>query len=73
MTHSVNSEAETARVISLSPEETRAFFDAKAQELLGISGDEFRRRWRAGYYDATADLPGNSDIIYLAMLGASGY
>ena len=53
-------------VRDLSPEESRAFFDAKAQELLGISGDEFARRWNAGDYDETADEP-PFDIMYLAM------
>ena len=54
-------------VRDLSPEESRAFFDAKARELLGISGDEFVRRWNAGDYDEIADDPAHSDIMYLAM------
>ena len=53
----------------LSPAETRAFFDKKALSLLGISGDEFRRRWQAGDYDEIADDPEHSDIMYLALLG----
>jgi hypothetical protein len=53
----------------LSPEESRAFFDAKARELLGISGDEFMQRWNAGDYDEIADDPAHSDIMYLAILG----
>lgn len=32
----------------LSLEEGRAFFDEMARERLGISGDEFVRRWHAG-------------------------
>jgi len=56
-------------VRDLSPEESRAFFDAKAQALLGISGDEFVRRWNAGDYDEIADDPAHSDIMYLAILG----
>lgn len=52
----------------LSPEESRAFFDAKARSLLGISGDEFLRRWNAGDYDEIADDP-PFDIMYLAILG----
>ena len=51
----------------LSPEESRAFFDAKARELLDISGEEFVRRWNAGEYDEIADDPAHSDIMYLAM------
>jgi len=53
----------------LSPEETLAFFDDKARSLLGISGEEFRRRWRAGDYDEIADDPEHSDIMYLVLLG----
>lgn len=75
MIPSVESETETgtetSQVIDLNPEESKAFFDAQVESLLGISGDEFLRRWHAGDYDETADLPGNSDIIYLAMMGAS--
>ena len=56
-------------VRDLSPEESRAFFDAKASELMGISGDEFVRRWNAGEYDDVADDPAHSDIMYLALLG----
>jgi hypothetical protein len=60
--------AETVEPIvrDLTPEESRAFFDAKARELLGISGEEFVRRWRAGEYDEIADEP-PFDIMYLAM------
>jgi hypothetical protein len=54
-------------VQELTIEETRAFFDRMARELLGISADEFRRRWNAGEYDAIADDGDHSDIMYLAM------
>jgi hypothetical protein len=40
-----------------------------ARELLGISADEFRRRWNAGEYDEIADDGDHSDITYLALLG----
>lgn len=53
----------------MTVEESRAFFDDKAHTLLGISGDEFRRRWNAGEYDAIADDPDHSDIMYLVLLG----
>ena len=56
-------------VVELNLEESRAFFDEKARQLLGISGEEFLRRWNAGEYVEIADEPGNSDLIYLAMLG----
>lgn len=54
-------------VIDLTPEESWAFFDDKAHELLGISGEEFVRRWNAGDYDEIADDGEHSDIMYLAM------
>ena len=54
-------------VRDLSLKESWAFFDAKAQELMGIGGDEFIRRWNAGDYDAIADDPAHSDIMYLAL------
>ena len=34
----------------LSAEEARASFDLQVREALGISGDEFIRRWEAGEY-----------------------
>lgn len=58
-------------VRELSEAESVAFFEGKARQLLGISGEEFLRRWDAGDYDGIADHPSNGDIIYLALLGAS--
>lgn len=52
--------------------ESRAFFDDKARQLLGISGDEFVRRYYTGRYDDILDDPHHSDLIYLAMLGGLG-
>ena len=37
-------------VVELTKEEWEREFDAEARESLGISGDEFRRRWEAGEY-----------------------
>ena len=56
-------------VVELNFEESQAFFDKQAKERLGISGEEFLRRWHAGEYDEIADEPGNADLIYLSMLG----
>lgn len=36
--------------IELTPEEARAVFHRKTRRLLGISGDDFVRRWEAGDY-----------------------
>jgi hypothetical protein len=41
----------------LTPDEAKADFDAKARELLGISGEEFLRRLDAGEYDEVLDDP----------------
>ena len=38
----------------LTPEEGRAWFDKLIPELLGMSGDEYLRRYDAGEY---ADMP----------------
>jgi hypothetical protein len=62
-------EIELPQVQELTVEETRAFFDRMARELLGISADEFRRRWNAGEYDAIVDDGDHSDILYLALVG----
>jgi hypothetical protein len=52
-------------VTILDQDEGRHLFDREAQRLLGISGDEFLRRWEAGEYDADPDRP---EIMSLAML-----
>jgi len=49
----------------LTPEEGRAMFDARARELLGISGEEFLRRLDAGEYDDIYDDP---EIVSLDLL-----
>jgi hypothetical protein len=46
-------EAET----TLSTEEGRELFVREARRLLGISGDEFVRRWEAGDYRDLPDMP----------------
>ena len=56
------------RVEWATPEEGRALLDEQAQQLLGISGEEFLRRWDAGEYRAIADTPGNLHITRLASL-----
>jgi len=37
-------------VVELSDEEARAFFDREARRLVGLSGDEFLRRYDRGDY-----------------------
>jgi len=49
----------------LSEEEGVDLLDRQAMEALGIDGDEFRRRWEAGEYEAEPDRP---EIVRLVML-----
>jgi hypothetical protein len=53
----------------LDEEEGREYFDRQAQRLLGISGDEFLRRYDAGEYE-TPDLDDRTlrGVMKLAML-----
>jgi hypothetical protein len=48
------------------------FFDDMVRRRLGISGDEFIRRYYAGRYNDILDDPHHSDLMYLAMLGDLG-
>jgi hypothetical protein len=52
-----NPEEELPPLYILTPEEARAQFDARARELMGISGEEFLRRLDAGEYDEIYDDP----------------
>ncbi|MBA3416558.1 MAG: hypothetical protein H0U10_15160 [Chloroflexia bacterium] len=51
----------------LTVEEGRAFFNEKVQTALGISGDEFLRRYDAGVYDAIEEDEAGRQIIRLMM------
>ena len=53
----------------LGADESHALFDAMARDLLGMTGDEFLARRKAGDF-ADADAPGNSDVMFLALLVA---
>jgi hypothetical protein len=50
----------------LTDDEAVEFFDRNARELLGISGEEFLRRWDRGDYRGIED--DDERIISLAML-----
>lgn len=52
----------------ITPEEGRALFDNEARRLLGISGEEFLRRWDAGEYREIADTSDHLHIMDLAFL-----
>ena len=48
---------------ALTREEARAVFNERAQRLLGLDGEEFRRRWEAGELD-----PDDDRVLRLVML-----
>jgi hypothetical protein len=57
--------AEAAPTTGLTREEVRSLVDRQARRYLGISGEEFRRRWDRGEY---ADDPDRAGLIRLAFL-----
>ena len=56
------------RVELYDPEETRRAFDAETRRLVGMSGDEFIRRWDAGEFGALADDAEHPEVMRLALL-----
>jgi hypothetical protein len=56
----------------LDDEESRAFFDTQARRLLGISGEEFLRRYDAGEFNGMLDDPQHRGVMKLAMLRPFG-
>jgi hypothetical protein len=55
-------------IVILEDDEARAYFDATARELLGMSGEEFLRRLDAGEWEEVIDDGEHSDHLYLAMM-----
>lgn len=55
-------------VYTVTPEQGRRLFDEAVQQMIGISGEEFIRRWEAGEYWGIADEPGRRHIGYLIGL-----
>jgi hypothetical protein len=51
-------------IVELSDDEARELFDRRARQTLGMSGDEFLRRWDAG---EIAD-PDRTEIVELVLL-----
>ena len=52
----------------LTREESRAYFDQQARELMGMSGAEFLRRYDAGEFDDILDDIDHMEIMRLVML-----
>ena len=61
-------QTESDQIQWLTPEESRALFDEQARAIMGMSGEEFIRRWDAGEYDEIADTSGHLHIMRLASL-----
>ena len=50
-----NQPMEEPEVIELTPDEGMAYFDREARRLVGMSGEEFLRRWDAGEFQPVPD------------------
>jgi hypothetical protein len=55
-------------VVLLTPEEARELFDNRARMELGISGEEFLRRWDAADYIPVPDTTEGRKIARLSMI-----
>ena len=53
----------------VTPEEGRQILDRAARRRLGISGEEFLRRWDAGEYVEVADEPNLARVAILIPFG----
>lgn len=60
--------AETDDASVLDHAAAAALFDRQAQRLLGISGEEFLRRWDAGEFRDEEDSPQGRAAMFLAVL-----
>jgi hypothetical protein len=57
------------QIRELNDEEARELFDRSARHHLGISGEEFLRRWDAGEYDDPDDRSKNPpEVMAVASL-----
>jgi hypothetical protein len=52
----------------IDDDEAREVFDRNAQRLLGISGDEFLRRYDAGEYNRPLEDPEEENIMIMLMM-----
>jgi len=54
--------------MELSPEEAMDMFDRQAMRLVGMSGEEFLRRWDAGEFQPVPDeTPADRRLARLVM------
>ena len=52
----------------LEDDESRAFFDVQSRRLMGMSGEEFLRRYDAGEFAEQLDDPDCRGLTQLVML-----
>ena len=45
-----------------------ALFDQEARRVVGVSGEEFLKRWDAGEFHDFEDTPEGRDLAYLILL-----
>jgi hypothetical protein len=55
-------------IVYVSAEEGRQMFDEAARELVGMSGEEFIRRWEAGEFESIPDDLEHRNYIELALM-----
>jgi hypothetical protein len=55
-------------IVILEDDEARAYFDASARELVGMSGEEFLRRLDSGEWHDVIDDPEYADHLFLASM-----
>ncbi len=68
MATTTDTDTETASPSILPPEQGRARFDHEARQVIGISGEEFLRRWDAGEYRNLPDTPEGWRIMDVVTL-----
>ncbi len=52
----------------ISDEEAHALFDAEARRVMGMSGEEFLRRYDAGEFDDRLDTSADADLDYWGLV-----
>jgi hypothetical protein len=59
-------------VQDISAAEAREVFDYQARKLVGMSGEEFLRRWEEGEFRDLFDKCGHEDLTHLVMMMGLG-
>lgn len=65
MTQPHDASSSDGHIHELTPDEARDLFDGRARYHLGISGEQFVKRWSNGHY---ADRTEDPHVISVAML-----